>query len=127
MIFALVADILFSSKIRTAAKHLGVDVVFARAQGDVIEQARNARPKLVLIDLNSVKMDPLASIAALKRDVDLRAAPIVGFVSHVQVDLIEAAREAGADEVMARSLFVMKLPDLLQRARAGAADAPHKA
>ena len=40
-------------------------------------------------------------------------ARVVGFVSHVDVELVKGAREAGADEVMARSGFVERLPGLL--------------
>jgi hypothetical protein len=34
-------------------------------------------------------------------------------VSHVRGDLIDAARAAGIDQVLARSAFVTKLPDLI--------------
>ena len=37
----------------------------------------------------------------------------LGFVSHVQTDLIQAARAAGIDEVMARSAFATGLADIL--------------
>jgi hypothetical protein len=37
----------------------------------------------------------------------------VGFVSHVDVTTIDAARAAGVEEILARSAFAMKLPDLL--------------
>jgi hypothetical protein len=34
----------------------------------------------------------------------------------VQTDVIEAARQAGVGEVMARSAFTQKLPEILARA-----------
>jgi len=40
--------------------------------------------------------------------------PTVGFVSHVQANLIADARRAGVDQVLARSAFVTQLPQLLQ-------------
>jgi hypothetical protein len=41
---------------------------------------------------------------------------VVAYVSHVNQDLADAARLAGADEVLPRSRFVQVLPDLLSAA-----------
>ena len=38
---------------------------------------------------------------------------IVGFISHVDREGTEAARKAGCDEVLARSAFFSRLPDVL--------------
>lgn len=113
MIVAAVDDLLFSSKIRTTAKQAGVELVFARTPPDILEQTRTLRPSLVIFDLNSAKTSPLETIASLKSDPELSAVPTLGFVSHVQTDLIAAARSAGIDEVMARSAFASRLAEIL--------------
>jgi hypothetical protein len=41
----------------------------------------------------------------------------VGYASHIQTDVIEAARLAGVDEVMARSAFTARLPEILAAGR----------
>jgi len=51
----------------------------------------------------------------MKGDPALASIPTVGFVSHVQTDLIERARQSGMDEVMARSAFTNELAEILQR------------
>ncbi len=38
----------------------------------------------------------------------------IGFVSHVQSDVIDAARSAGVGEVLARSAFTARLADILK-------------
>lgn len=114
MILAAVDDLLFTSKIRAAAAQLGREVVFARSARDVVDQARASRPGLALFDLNSAGLDPLAAIAALKGDPALASIRTVAFVSHVQADLVAAARAAGADEVLARSAFTARLGEILQ-------------
>ena len=38
---------------------------------------------------------------------------VVGFANHERRDLMEAARQAGADVVLARSAFFSRLPDVL--------------
>ncbi|HSC29778.1 MAG TPA: hypothetical protein VLD67_21045 [Vicinamibacterales bacterium] len=114
MILVAVDDLLFSSKIRAAARHAGVELAFARTPAGVLEQARTQRPSLAIFDLDSAAVDPIATIAAMKRDPALGSIRTVGFVSHVHTALIEAAREAGADEIMPRSAFAGRLPEILQ-------------
>jgi PleD family two-component response regulator len=113
MVLAAVDDLLFSSKIRATAKQLGVEIVFARSLQEVLAQARARRPDLAIFDLNSAKVQPLETIAALKADAELASIRTVGFVSHVQTALIDAARAAGTDEVLARSAFAANLDQIL--------------
>jgi hypothetical protein len=53
----------------------------------------------------------------MKSDPVLAAIPTVGFASHVQTDVIDAARRAGVGEVLARSAFAQRLPDILERGK----------
>jgi len=112
-VLAAVDDFLFRSKIRAVAKHVGVEVRFAQTPDEILSQARALKPALVIVDLNSAKADPVATIAALKADADTAGARTIGFASHVHVDLINAARRAGADQVLARSQFAGNLADIL--------------
>lgn len=116
MVIVGVDDLMFSSRISTAAKALGVEIRFARSPEAIVQAVRELAPRLVILDLNSQRVRPLEAIAALKADPDLAAVPTVGFVSHVQADLITQAREAGVGQVLARSAFVTQLPQLLQGA-----------
>lgn len=113
MILVAVDDMLFSSKIRTVAKQAGVEIAFARTPSEILEQARAAKPTMILFDLNSAKADPIATVTTIKNDPELRSIRTVGFVSHVHTDVIQAARDAGVDEVMARSAFAGNLADIL--------------
>ena len=113
MILAAVDDLLFSSKIRTTAKLAGVELLFARTPAEILEQMRTRRPALVIFDLNSAKADPIQTIAALKQDPELSSIRTLGFVSHVHTGLIEEARRAGVDDVMARSAFASRLAEIL--------------
>jgi DNA-binding NarL/FixJ family response regulator len=115
-ILAAVDDFLFRSKIRAVAKHVNASVQFAQTQEEVLAQARATTPALVIVDLNSQKADPIATIAALKADAALAGVRTIGFASHVHVDLINAARKAGADQVMPRSQFAGHLAEILASA-----------
>jgi CheY-like chemotaxis protein len=112
-IVAWVEDLFFLAKIRETAKAVGITVVTneaRRGSGAIAE----VRPQAIILDLNSCGLPALDLIRALKSDPATRPIRIVGFVSHVQEELIAAARAAGCDSVMARSAFTRQLPNLLQ-------------
>jgi CheY-like chemotaxis protein len=106
---------MFSVKISAAAKAKHADVAFERIPHEVLPRIRAERPTLVIFDLNSSRLKPIETIAALKADPDTQAIRTLGYVSHVQSDIIAAARHAGCDEVLARSAFSDKLGDILTR------------
>src|SRR5262249_23780950 len=109
-VLACVTDLIFQSKIRATAASLGVAVRMASPAG-CLEQADQA--DLLLVDLSAAG-EPLE----LVRQVAARArGRRVGcFAAHVQADLIEQARRAGADEALSRSQFVARLDTLLSGA-----------
>lgn len=117
MILACVDDLMFSSKIRAAAGHAGVEVVFARSRDAALASLRATPAALVILDLNSRGTDPLGILGAIRADSALAGIRAVGFVSHVDAATIDAARQAGIDDVLARSAFASQLPQLLASAR----------
>ena len=117
MVLAMVDDLMFASKIKTAASQLGVAVTFARSSAAALAAMKDSAPALVILDLNNPRTDPLGTVAAMKRDPATASIRTVGYASHVQVDVIDAAREAGVDEVMARSAFTSKLTEILKAAQ----------
>lgn len=117
MILAAVDDLLFSSKIRNVAKRLEIPIVFARTPAAILEQARVAAPRLILLDLNSAQIDGVNTLKSLKADESLAAIPTLGFVSHVDVVTEDAAKAAGIDTVLSRGGFAAHLPEILERAR----------
>lgn len=116
MIVCVLDDLIFSIKISTAAKHLGVDMYFERSREKVLQTVREKQPSLVIFDLNSSRLDPMTVIAAMKTDPQLKNVKTLGYVSHVDSDAITAARQAGIDQVLARSAFAAQLGAILQSA-----------
>ena len=113
MILAVLDDLMFTSKIKTAANQLGATVVFARSSLTALAEMRKSAPTLVIFDLNNPRTDPLGIVAAMKEDPALASIPTVGYSSHVQTDVINAARQAGVTDVLPRSAFTMHLGDIL--------------
>jgi hypothetical protein len=53
----------------------------------------------------------------MKQDAALASIPTIGYASHVQTDVINAARQAGIGEVLARSAFTQGIGEILGRHR----------
>jgi CheY-like chemotaxis protein len=107
-VVAVLSDLMFTVKIQDAAKRAGVEAVFVTSQEKALAQARE-NPALVILDLNYAAVRPLELIVTLKQE----GIPLLGFVSHVEAELIQAARNNGCDRVMARSAFSQNLPAIL--------------
>jgi DNA-binding NarL/FixJ family response regulator len=114
MILAVVDDVFFLSKVQQTAQHVGVSVKSARP-ADVPKLASEDVPNALIIDLNHRPGKALEVLHTLKSDLKTKDITVVGFVSHVQGDLMAAARHAGCDLILARSAFVSQLPNLLHR------------
>jgi CheY-like chemotaxis protein len=118
MIVCVIDDLIFSIKISTAAKQLGVDLYFERSKERVLQAVTEKQPSLVIFDLNSGKLAPIDAIAAMKADPALATIRTLGYVSHVDTNTIERARAAGVDQVLARSAFSERLGEILTNPRA---------
>jgi CheY-like chemotaxis protein len=113
-IVAVLDDLLFTVKINEAAKRAGNPVAFVKSERDALDQAASL-PAVIIIDLNCGALDPLQLIRNLKSDENLKKIRVVGYVSHVQGELKQAAQQAGCDLVLARSAFSQNLPQILRR------------
>jgi CheY-like chemotaxis protein len=120
MVLVVVDDLLFRSKISSAAKAAGVETRVATSPEAAMERAREQRPSLVILDLDSTRTQPLEVLRQLTGDPGLSGVPTLGFVSHVHAEAIRSARAGGIGEVLARSAFAASLPDILSR------DAAHR-
>ncbi len=114
-VVAVVDDLFFGAKLQETARHLEIPLVLLPAAQDVPATVRQCRPAVLIVDLQSEACAPLEVIRRIKTDPDLRTTPVLGFVSHVRDDLKTAATDAGCDEVLPRSAFSARLPDILRR------------
>ena len=113
MIIAAVDDMFFASKIRAVAEQLKIDIRFARNSDSVLSRAHESRPELIVVDLQSQKVNAIELAKALKADAELKDIPLLGFFSHVLTDLQQAAVQAGFDTVIPRSVFSRDLAAIL--------------
>ena len=105
-----ITDMLFSSKLREAAKATGVTVQPAREPAAFAAAAREA--KLAIVDLRLPAA--LAALEALGGATpQLRQLRVVGFIDHEKTDVMDVARAKGCTDVMAKGQFANGLPKLL--------------
>lgn len=119
IVLAVLSDLMFRVKIEEAAKRAGLQTVFVQSQADVLARAKS-QPAVIIIDLNCAGTEPLDTITKLKASEETKGISLVGYVSHVQVDLKQAAQDHGCDVVVARSAFSQNLPTILRRYYNGA-------
>jgi CheY-like chemotaxis protein len=110
----MISDMLFSSKLREAAKATGVSVQPARDPAAWAAAAREA--KLAIVDLRMPTA--LAALDALAAGP--AGARTVGFIDHERVDVMDQARAKGCTDVMAKGQFANALPKLLAGLTTGA-------
>jgi PleD family two-component response regulator len=114
-IIAVLDDMIFSSKIREAAKPLNLEIEFIKTTNGLIQKLQSEKPSLIIFDLNSKTHNPIQTIRDLKSFSDLQDTPILGYLSHVQTELKKEAINAGCDLVLPRSRFSREVREILAR------------
>jgi hypothetical protein len=100
-VVAFAPDLMDRSKLAASG-----NVTFAARPGELAELAAAHGADLVVVDLTRPGvLDALADVGV----------PVVGFSNHTNRGVMDAARAAGAQQVMARSAFFSRLGELLGR------------
>ena len=107
-------DLIFSSRITATARAAGCAMKTARSAKQVEALARQQTPACVLVDLANPTLR-VADFLARLREVCSPMPRVVAYGSHVDVETLRAAREAGCDVVLPRSKFVEDLERELPR------------
>jgi hypothetical protein len=123
MIVYACRDLIFAAKVRGAAEALGLESRPARDAAAlqnrllrVDDGKANSAVTGVVIDLElgeaALSLIRQAKTAVVGGEV---VPVVVAFGSHVETEMLGAAREAGADIVLPRSQFSANLPAILER------------
>jgi hypothetical protein len=104
---ALVRDLMFSSKISSTCRALGIPMKIVRDAAQLGSQPAQC----LLLDLH---LD--GALAAAVQWQKTVGNPVLAFAKHTDIEVITAARKAGIDRVVARSGFEASLPAFLQQA-----------
>jgi CheY-like chemotaxis protein len=119
MIIYACQDLIFATKIRSTAEAIGVPSRPARdaqALGNRLNRVEDGKLNepvtgvLIDLELGEAGLALLDQAKAFDKNI-----PVVAFGAHVATEILNAARERGADFVMARGMFTANLPDILKR------------
>ncbi|HLI85061.1 MAG TPA: hypothetical protein VKV17_14160 [Bryobacteraceae bacterium] len=113
-VLAVVNDLFFSVKLMEVAKRNGLALEFVK-EGKLLLEKAGDKPSLIIFDLNFEDVEPLKLIQELKSKPGTKGISLIGYLSHIQVDLKQQAQAAGCDMVMARSAFSQNLPLIFKR------------
>ncbi len=110
-IVVFISDFFFQSKIKAVADHLELDLEFRKElnRSDVVSDSR-----MVIVDLKLNGVDLREFLGKIRENYP--KSRVIAFGPHVETELWKIARDAGVDQMMARSSFSQKLPDILQSA-----------
>lgn len=113
-VVALVDNLFFQARIQAVAKQIGVEVRVKATADELVTEALENPPSLVIVDLNA-KSGALEAIRRLRAGET--TALILGYMAHTQTELGDQAAAAGCSQVMAQGKFTQELPMILARAR----------
>lgn len=121
LVFAVVPDLFFATRIAATALAAGVTLEMVQPQ-NAVARVSGGRPDMVVVDLHA--KDGVTLVMELKAAA--QEIPIVGFHSHVDTEIRRQALAAGADAVLPRSRFNARLAEILQHGMLalGPADLP---
>ena len=102
-------DLIFTSRIVGTARALGLDVRAVRTIAELEERRQQLALRCVILDLNHPELR-IEDLAPSLKGAGVR---IVGYGSHVAVEVLKGAREAGCDVVWPRSKFAEELENAL--------------
>ena len=105
---ACIRDLMFSTRVRDAARRQGHDCQIVTRAADV--EANLGGADLVIVDLMVPGGGALDAVAAAAG----AGVPVVAYGEHVLAEVLQAGRDAGADEVLTRSEFTRRLAALLE-------------
>ncbi len=110
---AVVSDLIFATKISGTAHAVGINTMIVsttKALGAALDAGDVG---LVIVDMSLADGEASAALQSVASHPSRPTS--VAFYSHVQSELREAAEQAGADLIMARSKFNEQLPQLLRQ------------
>ena len=110
-ILAAIHDLMFSSKVNAAAR--GKPVSWLKRGSKVADEVAREKPDVLLIDLANPNLDAVNAVREIKSG-ESKSTTVIGYVDHTREDVIQAAREAGCDQVMSKGEFARRLPELLE-------------
>jgi CheY-like chemotaxis protein len=114
-VLVVIDDLFFLSKVRVTLEHLGLAAQVMTDPDRLLAYVQETPLALAVVDLTLQTGDAVSLIQAIRAANCASRVPILAFGAHVAVDIQQQAFQAGADQVVAKSEFSRRLPDLIRQ------------
>lgn len=114
MILVLTADPALQEQIEKAAEAENQETLFLSDEDVALAALQETTPELLLVDLAIATLDAPSVIERLKHNPATAKIPMVAFGNSLRADLLQDAKEAGADQALPRSAFNHQLLELIR-------------
>ncbi len=114
MILYFASDLVWATRIKATAEDLGLPCRPVRNPDMLAQRLGDSKPTALILDLETEQAG-LELLAALRANPAGAGVRVLAFAPHVKKDLMQAARDAGANEVLTRGAFDHDLVDILFR------------
>lgn len=117
MVLYSAADLLWATRIKTTADALAVPCRPARNAAMLRDRLDDSDVRALLLDLDAPEraIEMLDVLRGPEAGVRERGVFVMAWGPHVSTDLLQQARDRGADEVLTRGAFSSALPGILKR------------
>jgi hypothetical protein len=117
MILYCASDLIWATRIRSTAEALGIPSRPARNLEMLQARLEDSPVRGMIVDLETgeTALSLITAVRGWMATEKGRPVSIVAFGPHVNVEMLEAARAAGADQVFVRGAFDRALPQLLNQ------------
>ena len=114
MIIAMINEVLFKEMIEKAALEEQTDCLILIEEETLMAAFQEGTPSVLFVDIGLSSLDGPSLIQRLKQNSSTRRIPIVAFGNSLRADLMQDAKEMGADLVLPKSAFREQLPGLIR-------------
>ncbi len=120
LVLALCPDLMMRSRIESGLEIAGYRLRVAGGPTRLAEALIEEAPACILVDLEAGD-DAIAVIERLRADGETAATPLAAFAGHTNVELLDRARAAGANPVVARGQAAISTGKVVEQAIAARA------
>ena len=112
--FVIIEDIYFQEMILKAAEEKDALCLFLKEEKAFWDALQEGIPEVILIEIGISSLDGPGLIQKLKQNPSTKGIPLIAFGGSLRADLLQDAREMGADKALSKSAFREQLTGIIR-------------
>lgn len=112
-IIALVADLMFASRIASTLGAAGYTVQIVSDTAALIAGAQQMPPDGIIVNFGAPFLDWEGAIRTVRAEPSLQETPVLAFGPHVDTEGRAAAKAAGATRIVTNGAFMSGMPNVI--------------